>query len=245
MGGLHFTNHWKVKIKFTLEKATKAQRGSRGIPLLFLLPWRYMGVGSQCHAPAALPPGKTRYPLYRWLGGPQGQSGQVWKISTPTGIQSADHPTCSELLYRLSFPGPCTFGNSKGLEDEPLRGRLILKECKFPEDVLRQFYHLWEAIYHRSPHLWDLQSGCCFIKVMHRTTWPRVVPTSHGNYCFSPTVKPFSKDYRFQLTAMEEHIKYLHVCRCKSSGMFYGQAVLGCFALKTKALCSFQTVTIY
>ena len=31
----------------------------------------------------SLPPGKTRYPLYRRLGGPQGRSGQVWKISHP------------------------------------------------------------------------------------------------------------------------------------------------------------------
>jgi len=29
----------------------------------------------------SLPRGKTRYPLYRRLGGPQGWSGQVWKIS--------------------------------------------------------------------------------------------------------------------------------------------------------------------
>jgi len=36
-----------------------------------------MGVGGQSHAPAALPPGKTRYPLYKRLGGPQGLSGQV------------------------------------------------------------------------------------------------------------------------------------------------------------------------
>jgi hypothetical protein len=28
------------------------------------------GVGGQRHALAALPPGKTRYPLYRRLGGP-------------------------------------------------------------------------------------------------------------------------------------------------------------------------------
>jgi hypothetical protein len=38
-------------------------------------------VGGQHHAPAALPPGKTRYPLYRRLGGPQGRSGRVRKIS--------------------------------------------------------------------------------------------------------------------------------------------------------------------
>ena len=41
------------------------------------------GVGGQRHAPADLPLGKTRYPLYRRLGGTQGQSGRVRKISPP------------------------------------------------------------------------------------------------------------------------------------------------------------------
>ena len=45
-----------------------------------------MGVGGQNHAPAALPPGKTRYPLYRRLGGPQGRSGRLRKISPPPGF---------------------------------------------------------------------------------------------------------------------------------------------------------------
>ena len=44
-----------------------------------------MGVGGQRHAPAALPPGKTRYTLYR-LGGPQGRSGRVRKISSQPGF---------------------------------------------------------------------------------------------------------------------------------------------------------------
>jgi hypothetical protein len=42
-----------------------------------------MSVGGQRHAPAALSPGMTRYPLYRTLGGPQGRSGRVRKISPP------------------------------------------------------------------------------------------------------------------------------------------------------------------
>jgi hypothetical protein len=41
------------------------------------------GVSVQRHAPADLAPGKTRYPLYRRLGGPQGHSGRVQKISPP------------------------------------------------------------------------------------------------------------------------------------------------------------------
>jgi hypothetical protein len=46
-----------------------------------------MRVGGQLHAQAALPPGKeTLYPLSRRLVGPQGWSGQVLKISPPTGF---------------------------------------------------------------------------------------------------------------------------------------------------------------
>ena len=46
-----------------------------------------MGVGSQLHAPDALPLRKeTRYPLYRRLGGPQGLSGWVWNILPPLGL---------------------------------------------------------------------------------------------------------------------------------------------------------------
>ena len=45
-----------------------------------------MGVGGQCHAPAALRPGNTLYPLYRRLGGPQGRSGEMRKISPAPGF---------------------------------------------------------------------------------------------------------------------------------------------------------------
>jgi hypothetical protein len=47
-------------------------------------------MGDQHHAPAALAPGKTQYPLHRRLGGPQGRSGLVRKISPPPGF---DHRT--------------------------------------------------------------------------------------------------------------------------------------------------------
>ena len=42
-----------------------------------------MRVGGQRHTPAALPPGKTRFPLYRRLCGPQGRSGHERKVSPP------------------------------------------------------------------------------------------------------------------------------------------------------------------
>jgi hypothetical protein len=42
-----------------------------------------MEVDGQRHAPATLSPGKTRYPLYRRLGGPYSRYGRVRKISSP------------------------------------------------------------------------------------------------------------------------------------------------------------------
>jgi hypothetical protein len=44
------------------------------------------GVVGQRHAPAALPPGKTRNLLYRRLGRLQGRSGRVQKISPLPGL---------------------------------------------------------------------------------------------------------------------------------------------------------------
>jgi hypothetical protein len=57
--------------------------GPKGLSLTLVLDG---GVGGQCHALAALLPGRTRYPMYRMLGGPQGQSGWVQKILAPTGF---------------------------------------------------------------------------------------------------------------------------------------------------------------
>jgi hypothetical protein len=44
-------------------------------------------VGGQCRTSVALLPGKSRYLLYRRLGGPRGRSGRVRKISPPRGFE--------------------------------------------------------------------------------------------------------------------------------------------------------------
>jgi len=44
------------------------------------------GEGSASRSGRNLPPAKTRYPLYRRLGGPQSRSGQVRKISPTPGF---------------------------------------------------------------------------------------------------------------------------------------------------------------
>jgi hypothetical protein len=76
----------KVKVKVTLEQATKAQRGEQRYSSTLSLTSALDGVGVQSHALAALPPRKTRYPLYRRLGGPHSRSGRVRKISPPPGF---------------------------------------------------------------------------------------------------------------------------------------------------------------
>ena len=59
------------KVEFTLDLTSALDRG-----------------GGQQHVPATLPPGKTRYPLYRRLDGPQGRSGRVRKTSPPPGFDT-------------------------------------------------------------------------------------------------------------------------------------------------------------
>jgi len=52
-----------------------------------------------------LPPGKTRYPLYRRLVGPQGRSGRAENLA-PTGIRSPDRPVRSSVAIPTELPGP-------------------------------------------------------------------------------------------------------------------------------------------
>jgi len=86
------------------------------------------GEGSASRPGRSLPPGKTRYPLYRRLGGPQGQSGQVRKISPPTGIRSPDHPACSQSLYRPTIYSVIESDWSKACPQKRTRDRKIT--CK-------------------------------------------------------------------------------------------------------------------
>ena len=82
----------KLKVKCTVVQALRlctgrtVHRGSRGIALLFLDHGTGRGWGVSVTPRPLFTPGKTRYPLYRRLGGPQGRSGQVRKISPPPGF---------------------------------------------------------------------------------------------------------------------------------------------------------------
>jgi len=60
-----------------------------------------------------LPPGKTRYPLYRRLGGPQGRSGRTENL-VPTGIRSRTVQPGSSVAIPTELPGPLYLIRNKG-----------------------------------------------------------------------------------------------------------------------------------
>jgi len=64
----------------------QTQMVGEGIVSTHLHPQCYKGVGGQHHTPAALPPGRTRYPLCRRKDGPWSRSVRAWKISPPPGF---------------------------------------------------------------------------------------------------------------------------------------------------------------
>ena len=73
----------KVKVKFSLEQAVKAQRYSSTLSLTSAPDG---GVWSTSRPSCFTPEKETRYPLCRRLGGPQGRSGRVRKMSPPPGF---------------------------------------------------------------------------------------------------------------------------------------------------------------
>jgi hypothetical protein len=87
------------------------------------------GTGGQHHAPAALPPGKTRYPLYRGLGGPQSRSGQVRKISPPPGFDPRAVRPVASRYTDWAIPAP-RIGNYPGQNEAWLRSTDYLRQAR-------------------------------------------------------------------------------------------------------------------
>ena len=62
-----------------------------------------VGEWSAARPGRTLPPGMTRYLLYRRLGGLQGRSGQA-EILAPPGFEPRTAQPVAQSLYRLSYP---------------------------------------------------------------------------------------------------------------------------------------------
>jgi len=84
---LFFRKMLNLCYKVTLVQALRlctgrtAHRGSRGIALLFHDHDTRRGERSASRPGCSIPPGMSRYLLYRRRVGPQGRPGQVWKIA--------------------------------------------------------------------------------------------------------------------------------------------------------------------
>ena len=91
------------KVKWPRYRPGVAQRVGRGIALLF----HYRGTRRRWSVSSTprphFTPGKTRYPFYRRLGGPQGRSGRAENL-VPTGIRCRTVQPVAQSLYRLSYP---------------------------------------------------------------------------------------------------------------------------------------------
>ena len=99
-----------------------------------------------------LPPGKTRYPFYRRLGGPQGRSGRARNL-VPTGIRFrtvqpvvsrytdwATRPTLGCGRWILSF----TYTLSGSLDcDNMCRIELLLQEYTFAKINFKKPFFWW------------------------------------------------------------------------------------------------------
>ena len=98
-------------------------------------------MGGQRHAPAALPPGMTRYPLYRRLGGPRAGLDGCWKsrphrdsIPGPSSPQRVAIPTTLSrptLLWGspkndVKCGNHCSYGHL---------ARTVQKVCKIPKNT--------------------------------------------------------------------------------------------------------------
>ena len=127
-----------------------------------------MGVGGQRHASATVHSGITRYPFHRRLGGAQGWTGLVRRISPPTRIRSADRPACSVSLFRLHYPVPhstsstCIKRNLPGTEKYTVTRSSVPGKSRWDDkhnarnvkmslqSVFRQrkYVHTWQYIWH-------------------------------------------------------------------------------------------------
>ena len=115
-------------------------------------------MGDQRRAPAALPPGKTWYPLYRSLGGPQAWSEQVQKISPPPGSDPRTFNPVASRYTNCAIPahGTVQFGGKTFFSSPKLADRIWKPPLTWARDFsLLQIIQTSPLIHTASPE-WEL-----------------------------------------------------------------------------------------
>ena len=109
------------------------------------------GEWSAAHPGRTLPPGITRYALYRRLGGPQGRSGRAENL-VPTGIRSRTIQPVAQSLYWLSYPAHQLWF---------IRSVYWAKHCQLHQSQI----FAWAG------NLMRMSNDRTFIYVQHQTGW--------------------------------------------------------------------------
>ena len=102
-----------------------------------------MGMGGQRHAPAALPPGKTRYPLYRRLGGPQGRSGRCGKSRPPPGFDPRTVQPVASRYTDWAIPAHNKKEGSQNFDGAPLGKKIIVRRRRAKLKLISEIRTLW------------------------------------------------------------------------------------------------------
>ena len=114
------------------------------------------GEGQASRPGRFLPQGKTRYPLYRSLGGPQGRSGQVQNISPPPGYDPRTVQPVAQSLYRLRYPA------NKGKVQSDTKKRELLKN----PTKIEEKKNYWQKLNHYNlPFLRDSNPNYQCLKI--------------------------------------------------------------------------------
>jgi hypothetical protein len=106
-----------------------------------------LGVSGERHGPAALPPGKTRCPLHRRLGGPQGRSGRVRKISRPPGFDPRIVQLVPIRYTDYAIPAQLSFHKISHFLLCRVAGRLVVR--RFRQAVVRSVGWLVDWVFVR------------------------------------------------------------------------------------------------
>jgi len=137
---IHRAKGLEVKVKVTLVQALRlctgrtAHRRSRGIVLLFHDYGTRRGWGVSVTLRPFFTPGKTRYPLYRRMGGSQGRSGRVRKISPPPGF---DPRTVQPVASRYTDWAIAAHANRLTLPINTSQGHLLNGKKRLWEFCIR------------------------------------------------------------------------------------------------------------
>ena len=163
-------------------------------------------MGGQCHAPAALPPGKTRYQLYRGPGGPQGRSGWVREILSPPGF---DPRTVQSVAGR--YTDQIFFSSSKCPDRLWGPFRLIFHGYRFPSRGvnltthvrLQQVKNEWSYTYNPPSSLHGMDSDFTFVPFRtSRTadkTWLYILGDASSKTVFYKLAKNATREQDFLL----------------------------------------------